>query len=51
MSIFLVLNFLFRRGGPMVYFKEIYKFLCFHSGEGEVPNFSVGPIANSYGNL
>ena len=33
----------------MVYFKKIYKFVCF-AGEGG-PKFSEGPIVNSYGNL
>ena len=30
----LLLKYLFRRGGSMVYFKEFYKFVCFHAGEG-----------------
>ena len=34
----------------MAYFKEIYKFTCFHAGEGG-PKFSEGQIVNSYGNL
>ena len=34
----------------MVYFKEIYKYVCFHAGKGG-PKFAEGPIVNSYGNL